>query len=322
VLALVVFNGWEKAVLVLLMFLVLELLTANLVEPLLYGRKTGVSALALLVSAIFWTVLWGPAGLVLATPLTVCLVVLGQYLPGLAFLHILLGDQPSVPMEAQLYQRLVAMDHNEAKALVDVSLKTKSLLEFYNTILIPLLLMAEEDRHRGVIDPDREQFLFLSVHEMVSELSEHEGSLDADSPARPPLAHEGRVICLPARNEGDAVSAGMLGQILERQGYAVISLPAGPDSVEICATLDLGPEDILYISALAPYAFSSALPMFRRLRSRFPKVPIVIGLLGFTGNIEKAKLRFGSLQPEYLVASLTKAVRAIEQMSKTRPAEA
>ena len=115
-LSLAVFDNWTHPLLVLLLFAALELVTSNLVEPWLYGIHTGISALALLLTAVFWTVLWGPAGLILSTPLTVCVVVLGRYVPEFSFLHVLLGDEAVLAAEARFYQRLLAMDDQEAQS--------------------------------------------------------------------------------------------------------------------------------------------------------------------------------------------------------------
>ncbi len=118
-LSLAVFDGWLRPLLAFLLVASLELMLSNFIEPWLYGAQVGISSLALLVTAVFWTVLWGPAGLILSTPLTVCAVVLGRYVPRLSFLHILLGDEPALKAEAQLYQRLLAMDQVEAHAIIE-----------------------------------------------------------------------------------------------------------------------------------------------------------------------------------------------------------
>ena len=136
-LSLAVFDGWLRPLLVFLLVAGLELIVANFVEPWLYGTRVGISSLALLVTAVFWTVLWGPAGLILSTPLTVCVVVLGRYFPQLSFLHTLLGDEPVLAAEAQIYQRLLAMDQLEAQAIVDEFLKGRPLVELYDSVLIP-----------------------------------------------------------------------------------------------------------------------------------------------------------------------------------------
>ena len=185
-LSLAVFDGWLRPLLVFLLVAGLELIIANFVEPWLYGAHVGISSLALLVTAVFWTVLWGPAGLILSTPLTVCVVVLGRYVPQLSFLHILLGDEPVLAPEAQIYQRLLAMDQLEAHGIVGQFLKGRPLVELYDSVLIPALSMAEQDRHKGAIDAVREEFLFLSINEMIAEFSEYQlsDSLSEEDAAR------------------------------------------------------------------------------------------------------------------------------------------
>ena len=172
-LSMAVFDGWLRPLLVFFLVAGLELIIANFVEPWLYGTHVGISSLALLVTAVFWTVLWGPAGLILSTPLTVCVVVLGRYFPQLSFLHTLLGDEPVLAAEAQIYQRLLAMDQLEAQTIVSEFLKGRPLVELYDSVLIPALSMAEQDRHKGALGAAREEFLFLSINEMVVELSEY-----------------------------------------------------------------------------------------------------------------------------------------------------
>jgi hypothetical protein len=167
------------------LFATLELVTGNFIEPMLYGAHTGVSALALLLTTVFWTGLWGPAGLVLSTPLTVCVVVLGRYLPQFSFLHILLGDETVLEPEARVYQRLLAMHDRDARAVADLYLEEHSLPELYDRVIVPTLSMAEQDRHKGALEPARRDFLFLSIKEMVVELSERTVADAAGLPAHP-----------------------------------------------------------------------------------------------------------------------------------------
>ena len=213
---------WLSPLLVFLLYCCLEGIIGNFVEPWLYGTNTGVSSLALLVAAVFWTVLWGPAGLILSTPVAVCVVVLGRYVPQLSFLHVLLGDEVILWTEAQLYQRLLAMDQSDARAIVDQFLKEKPLAELYDSVLIPALSLVEQDRHKGAIDTTREEFLFLSIDEMITELSEyqlaHETSPADDAAAASGMAKRlsARIICLPANDRADEVTAAMIAQILGR----------------------------------------------------------------------------------------------------------
>jgi predicted PurR-regulated permease PerM len=324
-LSLAAFNSWLPPLLVFLLFASLELIIANFLEPWLYGAHTGISSLALLVAAVFWTLLWGPPGLILSTPLTVCLVVLGRYVPQLSFLHVLLGDEVVLGAEAQVYQRLLAMDQPEAHAIVDRFLKGRSLVELYDSVLIPALSLAEQDRHKGAIDTNREEFLFLSINELITELSEyqlaHVSSQAEDAAAEPGPAERlsARIICLPANDRADEVTAAMLAQLLEQAGHAALCLPIAHASlVQMLALLDIRPDDVICISALPPYAFPPARTMCKLVRERFPNVKLVIGVWGFSGDTEKAKARFERTQPDRLLTSLAQAVEQIQELIRPK----
>src|ERR1035437_6957529 len=324
-LSLAAFDSWLPPLLVFLLFASLELIIANFVEPWLYGANTGISSLALLVAAIFWTILWGLSGLILSTPLTVCVVVLGRYVPQLSFLRILLGDEVVLGAEAQIYQRLLAMDQPEAHAIVDRFLKEKSLVELYDSVLIPTLSLAEQDRHKGAIDTIREEFLFLSINEIITELSEyqlaHDSSQAEDAAAEsgPAERLSGRIICLPANDRADEVAAAMLAQLLEQAGHAALSLPIAHASlVEMLALLEVRQDDVICISALPPYAFPPARMMCKLIRERFPKVKLVIGVWGFSGDTEKAKARFERSQPDRLLTSMAQAVEQVQELIRPK----
>ncbi|MGA3204437.1 MAG: AI-2E family transporter [Bryobacteraceae bacterium] len=271
-LALAVFNGWLQPALVLLLFFVLEMIVGNFLEPWLYGAHTGISSLGLLVSTIFWTILWGYPGLILSTPLTVCVVVLGRYVPQLSFLHIALGDQDVLSTEIQLYQRLLAMDHADARAVVDQFLKDRPLLDLYEQIMIPTLILAEQERHRGTLEPSREEFIFLCLNEIIAELADH--SEDA-----PKTEHRGRFFLIPAKDAADEVSGALFAQLLEHAGLAVISFPAG--SSDELAILEPAADDVICVSALPPFAFSAAAKLSAKLRGQFPHTKIMVGIWGF-----------------------------------------
>ncbi len=299
-LSLAVFNHWVSPLLVFALFAVTEIITANLVEPWLYGSHTGISSLALLITTVFWAAIWGPAGLILSTPLTVCLVVLGRYLPQLAFLHILLGDEPVLTPAAQLYQRLLAMDQGEAKLVVDGFLKERSLGELYDMVLVPALGLAEQDRHRAAIDSAREEFLFLNINEMVAEFSEQE--------AQPPRQMKGRVLCVPAHDQADEIAAAMLSQLLDHEGYVALSFPAGDALIEMLELMRPAADDLICISALPPYAFSPARAVCRSIRARFPETRLAAGIWGFMGDPDKAMARFDKSKPDYLVTTFAEVL--------------
>ncbi len=320
-LSLAVFDGWFRPLLVFLLVAGLELTIANFVEPWLYGTHVGISSLALLVTAVFWTVLWGPAGLILATPLTVCVVVLGRYVPQLSFLHILLGDEPVLAPEAQIYQRLLAMDQLEAHGIVSQFLKGRPLVELYDSVLIPALNMAEQDRHKGAIDAVREEFLFLSINEMIAEFSEYQLS-DSLSEEDAAVHSEARVLCVPAHDRADEVTAAMLAQLLEQKGLAALAFPLdGPSLNELFVSIEAKRSDIVCISALPPYAFAPARAMCKQIRERFPKLKVVVCVWGFSGDTQKAKARFERAQPDRLSTSLAEAMQHVEELVQPTPKE-
>src|ERR1700733_9812182 len=329
VLALAVFNGWGPPVLVVLLFALLELVAVNFVEPWLYGARTGISALALLVTTVFWTTLWGWAGLVLAVPLTVVAIVFGRYVPRMSFLHVLLGDETALSVEAQFYQRLLALDQEDARAIADTFLKTHSLVSLYDQVLVPALTLAEQDRHKAALDEARESFLFLSVSEIVSELAVYRpeevsakprklrsrwistSQRDLPSHHAEPTPSTVRIFCLAANDQADEITSSMLAQLLERAGHGVLSLPVGSPVEEILTHLLPEAQDVVCISALPPFAFAQARTLCQRIRIHLPQIRILAGIWGFVGDLDKAKERFGSTRPDRVVASLAQAVEPI-----------
>jgi predicted PurR-regulated permease PerM len=330
VLALAVFHGWGPPLLVVLLFLFLELIASNVVEPVLYGAHTGISSLALLVTTVFWTLLWGWAGIVLAIPLTVCAIVLGRYVPQMSFLHVLLGDETALSVEAQFYQRLLALDQEDARSVAQNFLRSHSLVALYDKVMVPALTLAEQDRHRGALDETRESFVYLSTSEIVSELAS-DAPVEAVpkgrrllsrwmSAARPAMPAAGRsdaapstmrIFCLAANDQADEITSSMLAQLLERAGHGVLSLPVGSQLEEILQNLPPEPQDVICISALPPFAFTQAASLCQRIRLHLPEVKILAGVWGFSGDLNKAQQRFGSANPDALVASLAQAVEQI-----------
>jgi predicted PurR-regulated permease PerM len=330
VLALAIFHGWGPPLLVVALFAILDLVASNIVEPWLYGAHTGISSLALLVMTVFWTMLWGWAGLVLAVPLTVCAIVLGRYVPRMSFLHVLLGDETALSMEAQFYQRLLALDQDDARSIAHNFLKSHTLMSLYDQVLIPALGLAEQDRHKGALSETRESFLFLSISEIVSELAVRQPGeastkprtllarwMANRSPAVPaalhaePLPSTTRIFCLAASDQADEIASSMLAQLLERGGHGVLSLPVGSPFEEIMHNLPLEPHDVVCVSALPPFAFAQAASLCQRVRLRLPEVKILAGIWGVSGDLEKAKERFGSAPPDAVVGSLAQAVEQI-----------
>jgi predicted PurR-regulated permease PerM len=298
-LSLAVFPGWQHALATAGLFLVLELTVANIVEPLLYGAHLGLGPLAILVAAVFWTLIWGFPGLVLATPLTVCLVVMGRYVPSLSFLNVLLGDEPVLPPHAQYYQRLLATDQNEARQVLELHLKENNLEELYSTVLIPALSLAEQDRHRNELDEEKQTFIYQSTREIIEELADTAPGQNAESTSEnsSELFRTGideasslDVLCIPARDDADDVVAMLLAQLLERQGHRAQSIAIGTTAEMLAQVAELNPA-VVCISALPPFAVNHARALYAKLRAQSPDLYIAVCLWHFEGDSEKAAIR-------------------------------
>jgi predicted PurR-regulated permease PerM len=304
VLSLAAFDGWSKPLLCLGVFVAIEATTSGAIEPWLYATRTGVSSLAILISAAFWTLLWGPIGLLLATPLTVCLAVLGRHLPPLGFLHVLLGDEPVLTPDVGYYQRLLAMDEEEAADLVEVYLKEKTRVELYDHVLIPALGLAEQDRHRNRLEERRVQFVYRSTRELLDEIAQR---------ATPDVAVSASlsVVCVPVRDEADELVAMMLAQSLREAGWNATHWPLDRAS-DLREAFTQKPPDVVILSALPPSALLPARAVCRQLRRFHPKIKVVLGIWNIGGSIDKIKERLGPECTDIIVATIREAIDQLQ----------
>jgi predicted PurR-regulated permease PerM len=306
--------SWGPPLLVIGLFLTLGLTATNFVEPWLFSSRTGISSLALLAMAIFWALLWGWPGLILSTPLTVCIVVLGRYVPQMSFLHTLLGTDAELSEEALFYERLLAMDQQEAHAVANRFLESKTLVELYDSVLMPALALVEQDRHQGVLDDVRCNFFFLSIGELVAELTDYRQEKTGDSAPRAPgfsMQEDFAVVCISASDQADELTTHMLVQLMEQASHQTLYLPASVSS-EILDALANEPNTVIFISALPPFAFSQARTICQRVRSHLPHNRIVIGLWNPIEDREQTHdltvERFGNSRPTVVVNTLAQAV--------------
>jgi predicted PurR-regulated permease PerM len=335
--ALAVFPGWQQAALIVGLFVVLELIISNVIEPWLYGAHTGISSLAILVAAVFWAILWGPVGLILSTPLTVFLILLGRYVPRLSFIEVLLGDEPVLPVEAHFYQRLLALDQDEARDIAETYLKEKSIGTFYDSVLIPALTLAERDRHLNLLETRTSDFVNQNTRDLIEELGErssdgHEpvtfdknndrddpGVLERDNglsqSAADCAALSGlRVVCIPAADEADELVAMMVAQLLQRLGCDVRHL-SGTPRANLWNELATFSPQVAIVSALPPFAVGQARSICKRLRLRQPDLKILVGLWNFEGGPAKAQDRTGPGAADMFVTSLQQAVSLLVETS-------
>jgi len=291
---------WYQPLLVFGLFLVLEVLTANVLEPLLFSHSTGVSPVALLVAAAFWTWLWGPIGLILSTPMTVCLVVLGRYVPHLGFFDTLLGSEPVMAAEVRYYQRLLAQDEDEATELVEEFVKERSLEEVYDEVLLPALVMGKRDRARGDLEPGDEEYVHRITQEVVDDLEGLHPESTIPEEDRP------RVIAIgcPARDKADQLALNMLGQLLKISGCDLEVLSTRSLSAELIDRVRQEKPALVCITALPPGGLTHASHLCKRLRALDPDLKILVGRWGQKDNVERMKQRLLAAGASFVGSSL------------------
>ncbi|MEO5701939.1 MAG: AI-2E family transporter [Casimicrobiaceae bacterium] len=319
-LAFAISDGWSLVIWTLAVFVVLELISNNIIEPWLYGASTGLSALAIMAAAIFWTWLWGAVGLLLATPLTVCLVVLGRHLPQLAFLNVMLGDEPVLSPQDRFYQRLLALDQEEATELAEDFAQTSGLLALYDNLLIPALDLAERDRHENALTEERKRSILDTTRRLIEEVRDTTlgmpaaDSAPASEPAdRAPAILRQPVCVLSARDEADELVGAMLQHALEIRGVPVELVGADVQRSELVNRVTALAPSVICISALPPAAVLHAAALCKRLRNRLPHTEIVIGLWHPHGDISRATQRLDAAGATRIVTTLEAALARTSQ---------
>jgi hypothetical protein len=278
------------------LFLGLDALTAYLVEPIVIGAKTGVSSMAMLASAIFWSWLWGPVGLVLSTPLTVCLAVLGKHVPRLAFLEVLLGDQPALEDQLVLYHRLLSGDEDEAQEILDKRLNAAPRAQVFDEVVIPALLLADRDRARGEISESDHQHVLRTIRAFVDAVP----AAPRETPASPPGSEDRldrpvprlqRVVGVSARTVTDETIWEMLAQLFDPQRIVVESVGSAYLTVDPTAGLSADLADLVCVISIPPGGLTQARYLCRRLRAKLPHTPILVIRPGAQANGEESSRR-------------------------------
>ena len=296
--------GWSMALYVAILFVVVEPLTGYVVEPLLYGHSTGLSPISVIVAAIFWTWIWGPIGLILSTPLTLCLVVMGRHVKSLEFFDVLLGDRPALSAVESFYQRILANNPDEALAQAETLLADRSLAEYYDGVVLQGLKLAAGDEARGTIDQLRLGQMAKAMRAVIGDLEEHVG--DAA-----PVEEGGAIACISGSGPFDDAVTAMLAQLFAQRGAAVRRIRHDAVSREAIGLLDLSGVSVIVLSYLELSGSPAQLRyLIKRLRQRAPQAAIVAGLW----PEGEPMLRDGELQralgADAYVASLALAVEA------------
>lgn len=327
-LALAISPHWTVPILTIALFAGLELLLNNVMEPLLYGAHTGVSSIALIVAAVFWTWLWGPLGLVLATPLTVCLVVMGRHVPRLSFLSVVLSDEDALTPAEDCYHRLLTPGERDELELVESYLKANSLTALYDSVFIPVLTAAETDARAELLDQEQLINVEQSMRDIIEDLGtrpavpskaaveKSDAAADEKAPAPPAVAPDCRVFCLPARADRDELAGTMLVQLARQQGFGAQNAPAKLVTGELLTLVEKADVDVVCISVVAPSTVIHARYLCLKLRALLPKLKIVIGLWGATEDVTEATKRLRDSGADEVVTTLADA---LVQMAKLAP---
>jgi predicted PurR-regulated permease PerM len=325
VMALAVFDGWREPLAVLGVFIGVELVIYLVIEPFLIGHSAGVSPLALLITLAFWTWLWGPIGLVLGTPLTVCLVALGKHVPGMEFIVVLFGDEPVVTPDVALYQRLLKGDEDEAHHVLEEYVKTGEVDAVYDDVLLPALCRMRADTVRGAITSDEAAAITRSMQEILDDFDL--GALPAaaarDEAEPAPAAPALRVLGAAARDEVDEAAVRILASRLAADGVEFDAAPAGLLAAEVVDRVALVTPAVVVVGAVAPGGLAQARYVIKRLRARFPELPLIAVRWGPPDGRDEARTQLLGAGATDFVATLREArarVLQFRQVETTEPA--
>ena len=317
VLSFAVFDDWTRPLMVLGLFAVLELFSYSVLEPWLYGSHTGLSPVALLLSAAFWTWVWGFAGLFLAVPMTVCVAVMGKYIPQLHFFDVLLGDQPVLEPHQRLYQRLLGSGRDQADNLLEEVLRSKTVLEVCDAVIVPAMQLVELDYDRGSLTAPRRKAVLQHIGEWADERLER--ALRSQAQGR--ILRMGgfaSVVCVPADDKADEVIAKLLAAALLEQGIDAAVRDIESVENDIRTSKEDGHLRACVVSALPPHAVSPARAVCRRIGLSWGNdvdsvspVPVIVGLWNDGGDMQRAKERLEPAGATRIVTGFADCVAAI-----------
>jgi predicted PurR-regulated permease PerM len=325
-LSLAYFPGWLTPLVVVGVFVLLELTTNLLLEPLLYGESAGVSEIAILIMAAFWTWLWGPLGLVLATPLTVCLVVLSKYVPELTAVTVLLSDAPALETHVNYYQRMLALDEDEGEEIVEEYLENHSAAELYDQVFIPALSRAKNDRRHGQLSERDEQAVYDGTRTILEDLADHRenGEPTDQNSGLKAVAPKQLVATLgfPADGKADEVALLLFQKILDTQRYQMEVISADMLASEMVSLVEEKQPRFVCIGAITPGGLARARYLCKRLRDRFPEVKILVGRWGASDSVGSARTSLSSAGADRVAATLLEARDQLAQLVHLQPGAA
>lgn len=329
-LALVVEPGWSMLLMVLVLYAIGEGTMGQVVEPLIFGRSTGLSPIAVIAAATFWTWLWGAIGLVLAVPLTVCLVVLGRHVERFEFLEVALGDQPPLEPPETFYQRALGDDVNGLTEHAEGALRECRLSRYFDTVALPGLVLAQQDALRGRFSDAQLASVQARVGSLLEDLEEDvEDDLppapalaeDTPPPQLPPpvpphLAEPGAVLCLAGRGPFDFAAASMLAQVLRKRGMGATAIRSDLLRGEATPELDVRRTRQAWLCTVeGASSTAAARSLLRRLRRRLPDAGIAALVIGGEGRLADAMRHEGATTVEESLEAAAERATSLEEQA-------
>lgn len=326
-LSLAIMPGWTKPLIIVAIFVGFEIAANFAIEPLLYGHKMGVSPAPLLIAIAFWSWLWGGMGLVLAVPLTVCLVVLGKHVPQLKFFDILLGDEPPLSADIQFYQRLLARDQDEAFEIARQQLEEKSLVQLADEFFIPALVSARSDFQSEAISDNEVATILEMTREIAEEcaavVESRAQSADGNPLPSSPVNSKLVVLACPARDAVDETAVEIFKHLLDPSACYAEAVSTDRLVSEIVAMVDEQRPSSVCIASLPPGGLAHTRLLCKRLRTRFKDLKIVVGRWGLAGNIDKNRDQLTAAGADSFSTSVAETSIQLKQLALlSRPTDA
>jgi hypothetical protein len=322
--SLLISEDWSRPLAVVGLFLVVEFFANLVIEPWLFGQSIGVSQAAWMIAIIFWTWLWGTVGLMLATPLTTCLVVLGRHVPGLKFFDILLGDEPVLTPDVNVYQRLVSRDEDDASEIIRQQSLTMSPVEICDHVLLPALLHAQRDLHAGLLSSDEYEYSLSAVRSLAEQqdlLPQSASGEDADNDLVAATPHALSILACPARDGAETTALILFQHLLDPRKFQFEIVSTKYLVSEILEHVAEQRPAIILIAALPTGGLAHTRHLCKRLRNRFGDQKIVIARWGSPLPPDNRD-QWSTCTADHITTSFEETLRRLNELSQfLRPAE-
>lgn len=309
-------DTWNQPLMVLGYFAIIDVLVANALEPLLFGRNTGVSPLALLISAVFWSWLWGAIGLLLSTPITVCLAVIGQHIPQLRTLALLLGNGPPLLPHLQYYQRLVGKDKNSAAKLLQEKATPETYLETYDGLVLPALALTARDKASGELSAAEEQRVYQLTSEIIEESQKVKAIEQEEGEATTTTLPQYKIVGISAHRSVEQLPFLMMKRECTEKGMDLIAVPAAYIPAQIEQVIRQTAPQAIIISLLPPGGFAQTKYLCKRLQKQNPDVPIVIFCWNNVKSYDQLLFHMKKAGATYLTTNLAQTLSQLEAMKQ------